>query len=206
MNSSSAMVLCPHCGSPLALDSAMSGHCPECNGKVRFAESSQSPAIHRVGDTGLVPAGTDMEVVAPFIYLTLMSLSLMGSEPVVQQYTSAEPEAHNAIRELSRAVAGAGTRVRDTGRMRDSFDEDLRYYTAEEIWLFNLAVDVIAMFSTLGGLAPGARARIVDDVRLLDNNVTSHHWKKELRRAGDGPPQFHQLRAHVPHHQPHPGR
>lgn len=206
MNSSSAVILCPHCGSPLALDSAMSGHCPECNGKVRFAESSRVAVTRRPGDSGLVPAGLDMEVVAPFIYLTLMTLSLLGSEPVVQQYTSAQAEAHDAIRELSRAVAAAGTRVRDAGQMRDSLDENLRYYTSEEIWLFNLAIDVIAMFGALGGLSPAARARNIEDVRLLDNNVTSHHWKKEVRQAGDGPAQFRALRAHVPHHQPHPGR
>lgn len=54
-------------------------------------------------------------------------------DSVVQQYASAQPEAQHAIRELCRAVADAGTRVRDTGQMLDSFDENLRYYTAEEI-------------------------------------------------------------------------
>jgi hypothetical protein len=204
MNSSPGIVACPHCGSPLALDSAVAGQCQSCHGAIRFAESPRSPFTH--GTSELVPSGLDYEVVAPFIYLTLTTLGLLSSDSVVQQYASAQPEAVHAIRELSRAVAAAGTRVRDTGQMRDSFDQNLRYYMAEEIWLFDLAIDVVAMLGSLGGLPPGTRARIIDDLRLLDDNVHSHHWKKEVRQAGDGPSQFRELRAHVPHHQPRPGR
>lgn len=208
MNSDSAVVVCPHCGEPLALESAEAGRCQSCHGHVRFAEpsQSQSPFTHLTGEVELVPRGIDYEVVAPFIYLTLTTIALLASEPVVKQYASAQPEALHAIRELNRAVAAAGTRVRDTGQMRDSFDENLRYYTAEEIWLFDLAIDVIAMLGTLGGLPPGTRARVIDDLKLLDNNVHSHHWKKEVRQAGEGPARFLELRAHVPRHQPHPGR
>ena len=206
MNSNPGMVLCPYCGEPLALDSAVAGQCQSCHGKVRFAEPLHSPFAHLAGDTDLVPRGLDFEVVAPFIYLTLMTLTLLAGDSVVQQYASAQPEAKHAIRELSRAVAAAGTRVRDTGQMRDSFDQNLRYYTTEEIWLFDLAIDVIAMLGSLGGLPPGTRARIIDDLKLLDNNVSTHHWKKEVRQAGSGPAAFSELRAHVPHHQPHPGR
>ena len=206
MNVDAAMVVCPHCGEPLALASAAAGQCQSCYGKVMFAQPTQSTLASLTGDMGLVPRGLDYEVVAPFIYLALSTLSLLASESVVRQYAGAQPEAQNSIRELSQAVAGAGTRVRDTGQMRDSFDENLRYYTAEEIWLFDLFIDVIAMLGTLGGLPPGTRARIIDDLKLLDNSVASHHWKKEVRQAGDGPAQFRELRAHVPRHQPHPGR
>ena len=206
MNSSPETVLCPICGSPLSLDSAVAGACQSCHGHVSFAEPVDSPFTPRTGQTGLVPQGLDFAVVAPFIYLTLATLGMLSGDPVVQQYASAEPQAQHAIRELSRAVAAAGTRVRDTGQMRDSFDENLRYYTAEEIWLFNLAIDVIAMLGTLGGLPPGTRARIIDDLKSLDGNVHSHHWQKEVRQAGDGPARFRELRAHVPHRQPHPGR
>lgn len=206
MNSSPGVVVCPHCGEPLALDSAVAGRCQSCQGQVRFAEPLLSPFTNRSSDTSLVPRGLDYEVVAPFVYLTLTTLGLLSGESVVQQYAGAQPEAVHAIRELSQAVAGAATRVRDAGQMRDSFDENLRYYTPEEIWLFDLAIDVIAMLGTLGGLPPGTRARIIDDLKLLDTNAHSHHWKKEVRQAGDGPAPFRELRAHVPHHQPHPGR
>jgi hypothetical protein len=205
MNSSPGLVLCPTCGTALDLDAAVAGRCRSCHGQVRFAEPPLAPSRHRAGEIGPVPQGLDYEVVAPFIYLTLTTLDMLSRDSVVQQYSSAQPEAQHAIRQLSRAVAAAGTRVRDTGQMRDSFDQNLRYYTAEEIWLFDLAIDVIAMLGTLGGLAPATRARVIEDLKLLDNNVHAHQWKKEVRQAGQGPAPFLELRAHVPHHQPHPG-
>src|SRR5215472_11762463 len=104
MNSNPGMVLCPYCGEPLALDSAMAGQCQSCHGKVRFAEPLRSPFAHLAGDTDLVPSGLDFEVVAPFIYLAVTTLTLLAGDSVVQQYASAQPEAKHAIRELSRAV------------------------------------------------------------------------------------------------------
>ncbi len=155
-------------------------------------------------EKGLVPSGTDYEALAPFLYLTMTTLDLLGSDPVVRQYISAEPEAHRAIRELSAAVAAAGVRVRDTTKRHDFFDEHIREFTPEEIWIFDLAIDVVAMLGTLGGLNPATRAQILGDLRSLDYHPHSHHWKKEVRRAGDGPEAFRDLRAHVPHHKPHP--
>jgi hypothetical protein len=156
-------------------------------------------------DTGLIPNGTDCEVLAPFLSLTMSTLNLLGIDPVVRQYVSAAPEAHRAIRELSAAMAAAGVRVRDTTRRHDFFDEHIREFTPEEIWMFDLAIDVIAMLGTLGGLSPGTHAQILDDLRSLDRFPHNHHWQKEVRKAGDGPAVFRELRAHVPHHKPHPG-
>ena len=155
-------------------------------------------------DADLVPNGTDYQVVAPFIYLMMATLYLLGTESAVKQYLSAQPEAHQAIRELSTAVAAGGVRVRDSGRVRDEYDVRMGLYTAEEFWLFDLAVDVIAMLLSLGGFEPGTRALVARDLRDLDEHVHSHHWKKEVKKAGDGPVQFRQLRAHVPHHTPRP--
>ena len=154
-------------------------------------------------DAELVPNGLDYQVVAPFIYLTLATLDLLGGDPVVRQYTGAEPKAHSAIRELSRAVAGAGVRVRDSGRVRDEFEEHMRLFTADEFWMFDLAIDVIAMLGSLGGLKPGTHALVLRDLRSLDVHAHSHHWKREVHKAGDGPAAFRELRAHVPHHKPH---
>jgi hypothetical protein len=155
-------------------------------------------------DADLVPNGTDYQVVAPFIYLTLSTLYLLGTESSVKQYLSVQPEAHQAIRGLSKAVAAAGVRVRDSGKVRDEYDVRMGLYTADEFWLFNLAIDVIAMLLSLGGFDPGTRALVASDLRSLDEHVHSHHWKKEVKKAGDGPAQFHGLRAHVPHHTPRP--
>jgi hypothetical protein len=203
MNPDPRRVLCPHCGAPLDLDPAVAGQCPSCRGAIRFAEPLRSPVTDQASQAGLVPPGLDYEAVAAFIKLTLMSLSLLSGDPVVQQYASAAPDAQRAISELSRAVAAAGTRVRDTGQLRGYFDQDLRYYTAQEIWLFDLAIDVLAMLGALGGLPPRTRASVAQDVRLLDGHVR-HRWKKAVRQAGGGPAQFRELRAHVPRHQPHP--
>ena len=155
-------------------------------------------------EAGLVPYGLDYEVVAPFIYLTLSTLYLLGTEPSVQQYLSVEPEAHRAIRDLSTAVAGAGVRVRDSGRVKNEFDVHMGLFTAEEFWLFDLAIDVIAMLVSLGGSKPGTRALVASDLRSLDKHVHSHHWKREVKKAGDGQARFRELRAHVPHHTPRP--
>jgi hypothetical protein len=52
-------------------------------------------------EIGLVPDGLGYSAVAPFLYLTLSTLALLGSEPTVQQYTDADPDAHRAIRASS---------------------------------------------------------------------------------------------------------
>jgi hypothetical protein len=71
-------------------------------------------------------------------------------------------------------------------------------YTAEEIWTFELAIDVIAMLGALDGLPGQARARAAEDVRTLNETARGHHWNKELKQAGTGPEEFRQLRAEVP--------
>jgi hypothetical protein len=154
------------------------------------------------GGQSIVPDDIDNVAVAPFIYLMLAILKLLARDPAVRQYASAVPEGASSIRALTAAAAAAGTRVRDTGRMRGSFDEHIGLFTPEEIWVFDLAFDVIAMFASLGGLEHGTRAMVIDDVKSLDRNV-SHHWKKEVRKAEPGPVAFQALRAHVPHHKPH---
>ena len=89
-------------------------------------------------------------------------------------------------------------RVRDAGLLKDSFDENLRVYTAEEIWTFELAIDVIAMLGALDGLPGQARTRAAEDVRTLNGTARGHHWNKELKQAGTGPEEFRQLRAEIP--------
>ncbi len=165
-----------------------------------MTEFSESPV-------GLVPDDVDDQAVAPFIYLTLATLGpLLNYEPAVKNFLGSQPELRQRIRDLSVAVGKAGVRVRDAGLMKDSFDQNLKFYTPAEIWTFDLAVDLIAMFGTLPDLHPGTRARIVDDLKSLDWNVHSHAWKKEVKRAGDGPAAFSELRRFVPRHTPHPGR
>jgi hypothetical protein len=153
---------------------------------------------------GLVPDGLDYSVTAPFIDLTISTLGLLSYDPVVKQYCTASPAAHQSMRELTTAVAAAGVRVRDSSRKLDEFEEHFRKFTPEEFWVFDLAIDVIAMFCGTPGTDPSNHAQIRSDLQLLNEDVRSHHWKSQVRKAGDGPAQFHELRAHIPHHKPRP--
>ncbi len=153
-------------------------------------------------DGGMVPYGLDDSVIAPFLSLTITTLGLLSYDPVVEQYLAAEPRSHQSIRELTRAVAAAGVRVRDSSRRLDEFDEHLHKFTPEEFWVFNLAVDIIAMFCYTPGLDPGNHAVVRSDLQTLDEYAHGHHWKSQVRKAGDGPVQFRELRAHIPAHKP----
>lgn len=150
-----------------------------------------------------MPDDVDFAVVAPFIELIVATLRMLGGDPGIQQYLRAEPQAHQAIRELSSAVAAAGVRVRDSGKARTEWDVRMNMFTAEEFWLFNLAVDVIALLSTRGGMQSDTRAIAMSDLRSLDDDANGHHWKSQVRKAGNGPAQFGPLRAHIPPHKPH---
>jgi hypothetical protein len=195
--------VCGNCGAPLELDD--SGKCVWCHAQIRV----EPPRERRVSgfSASLVPDGTDdCFTVSPFLYLLLAVLGdgLRGQQ-VVQDYLSRHSGLRQQIRALSTAVSAAGVRVRDAGLVKDSFSEDFEPYTPEEVWTFDLAVDVVAMFAVLDGLSGQARAELASDLRSLDRNVHSHHWKKEVSRAGDGPEAFRALRARVPRHTPHPG-
>jgi hypothetical protein len=146
----------------------------------------------------LVPDDVDHESVAPFIYLTLVTLGSLTRERAVVAYLGAEPGLRQKIRQVSAAVGAAGVRVRDAGLLKGSFDENLRVYTPEEIWTFDLAIDVIALLGTLDGLPGGTRASIADTLRLLSQSTHTHTWKKDLKNAGQGPEAFRELRAQVP--------
>jgi len=113
---------------------------------------------------------------------------------------------HQQVRDLITAVSAAGVRVRDDGLIKSDFDDNLKVYTPEEIWCCDLAIDVLAMLGSVEGLSPSNLAQFKTDVRRLDDEVNSHRWKHELKKAGAGLPQFQQLRTLVPHHTINPFR
>lgn len=160
------------------------------------------------GQRGLVPADADdCGTSAPFLYLIMMSLGPgLSTEKAVLSYVHGYPEFHRQIQQLSLAVSAAGVRVRDFGLLKNDFDDNLKPYSPEEIWIFDLAVDVIAMLGCVDGLSNSSLARFKQNVRSLDGEVTAHAWKHGLKKAGAGPAQFQELRARVPRHQPNPAR
>jgi hypothetical protein len=189
--------VCPNCGAPLDLDEG--GKCRWCRAHVR-TKLPWSGGVTREHQTGLVPGAVDDQSVAPFIYLTLGTLGAgLSRERAVQACLSAEPGLREKIRQLSTEVGAAGVRVRDSGLLKGGFDENLGVYTPEEIWAFDLAFDVIAMFGALDGLPGGTRASTAESLRLLDRKAHGHTWKKDLKKAGDGPQALRELRARVPH-------
>jgi hypothetical protein len=152
---------------------------------------------------GLVPTGLNYGATAPIIYLTLSALATMGGESSVEQYISAQPAAHQAILALSRAVARAGIRMAESDP-KAVIDDHLRLFSAEEIWMVDLAIDVVAMLGTGGSLHGDTRVRVLDKLKELDRHVDSHQWRKLVHKAGAGPAEFQQLRTHIPPHKPRP--
>jgi hypothetical protein len=197
--------VCPNCGAVLELD--IDSRCRWCHAHIEVRQPSPRRArFESVVDGGLVPdSADDCASSAPFLYLLLSTLGPgLSFEPAVQDYLRMEPVLRQTIRALATAVSEAGVRVRDDGSLKNDFDENLRVYTPDEIWTFDLAIDVAAWLCALDGLQRKTQAQVAGNVRLLDREVTSHYWKKELKVAGDGPRKFHELRAKVPRHKPNP--
>jgi hypothetical protein len=190
---------CGNCGAPLDLDE--SGACRWCHARLVVEQPAPRVAHHAGGTAGLVPAeADDCSSSAPFLYLMLAVLGpLFSYEPAVQEYVHRQPGLRQQIRDLAMAVSAAGVRVRDDGLLKDDFDMNLRVYTPEEIWTFDLAIDVIAVLGAVDGLPGSTRAKTASDLRSLEQEAHSHTWKKDLRKAGTGPEAFQGLRGRIPH-------
>jgi hypothetical protein len=203
VNTVPVVEVCANCGAPLDLDEASS--CRWCHARVRLQRATALAPLFS-DQLALVPDEVDgCASAAPFLYLALSSLEMLGVQPAVKEYMGQEPWLLEQIRALSTAVSAAGVRVRDGGLLKDSFDVSLGVYTPEEIWTFDLAFDVIAWVGTLDGLTGDVRALGVDNVRSLAWYSDMHHWKRAMKKAGAGPATWHELRARMPH-RGHPGK
>jgi hypothetical protein len=188
MSSQQPPSACWNCGAPAG--SANSSTCAECHAS--FFEDP-SPC--------LTPAGLDYDAVTiPFIDRTISVLNRLNDEPAVRQYARAHPDACRAIVALSQAVFDTGIRAQRNGHDQD---EHLRHFTAGEIWMVDLAVDVVTMFLDNGGLRRGGDG-IASDLRRAEQHghMDGRHWKKQVQNAGDGPEGFRGLRGRVPGRQP----
>ena len=208
MTAEPVVKLCPNCGAPWELGEG--GTCRWCQAYIEVGPQPDRPARHVVssvaGQASLVPPEVDDgSSCSPFIYLILSVLGpMLSSEPAVQAYVGARPGLLKQIRALSAAVSEAGARARDAGALKSDIDNRLGLYTAEQIWIFDLAADVIAVLSVLDAMPASVRATVAGQLRSLDQEVHSHTWKKEVKKAGEGPEAFRDLRAMVPHHKPNP--
>ncbi|HEY0937652.1 MAG TPA: hypothetical protein VGD91_28425, partial [Trebonia sp.] len=151
MNMVPAAEFCTNCGAPLELDAASA--CRWCHARIHL-ERAPVFAPSYFDQVSLVPEDVDdCASVAPFLYLALSSLGLLGAQPEVREYLRGQPWLLEQVRALSTAVSAAGVRVRDAGLLKDSFDSNLAVYTPPEIWTFDLSFDAIAQLGLLEGLS-----------------------------------------------------
>jgi hypothetical protein len=149
--------------------------------------------------TGLVPRHLDYGgILIPFLYETLSAMQWLSDEPSVEQYVRADPQAQHAILDLNRSLAETGRRVMAALGKESPYDEHLRHYTPDELWMADLAIDVVAMFATSGGLRGQTHDSVLDRLRRAEEHTGGHHWKREVHKAGAGPAEFRELRAHIP--------
>jgi hypothetical protein len=153
--------------------------------------------------------GTDV----PFLDLLLVQLGYgpgygLSAEQAVREFVHDQPGMYEQIREVGTAVYLAGTRARNHGLLRSSFDDSLHPYSADEIWCMDLAIDVLAMLATMPGLSGGTRFSALEALRDLYVTCGGHTWHKQVKHAAAGPQEFRELRARVPvrpTHLPKPG-
>jgi hypothetical protein len=197
VNTVPVVEFCTNCGAPLDLDEASA--CRWCHARVRLAPPTALASLFS-DQVSLIPDEVDgCSSSVPFLYLALSSVEMLGAQPAVKEHMRQEPWLLAQIRALSTAVSAAGVRVRDGGLLKDSFDVSLGVYAPEEIWTFDLAFDVIAWVGTLDGLDGEARAMTASNVRSLNWYSDKHHWKKAVKKAGQGPATWRELRARMPH-------
>ena len=148
----------------------------------------------------LVPEGTDdCFMAAAFLFLALSTFSLAGQQPPVKECMRREPRLLQQVRALTAALSAAGVRVRDAGLVKDGFDGNLAVFAPDEIWTFDLAIDVLAQFAALDGLTGEMRASIAQSVQQLDRDSRQKIWQKGMKKAGGGPVAWHELRARTRH-------
>jgi hypothetical protein len=150
----------------------------------------------------LIPHRLNYGATGQFIYDTLMGITNIEFDPSVEQYCRADPESARAILALTTKVAQTGIRIRDANPKGDDIINDhLDRYSPEELWMCDLAIDVLAMFATSGGLHGDSRSFAQAKLKLANGHTHDKHWRHALKKAGDGPAEFRELRAHVPHRQ-----
>jgi hypothetical protein len=151
----------------------------------------------------------------PFLDLLLVQLGYgptygLSAEQSVRDFVRSQPGMYEQIREVGTTVYRAGARARNHGLLRNSFDNSLHPYSPDDIWVMDLAIDVLALLAYLPRLSGGARFSALDALRDLYVTCNVHAWHKQVKHAADRPPQeFRALRARVPvrpKHLPKPGQ
>jgi hypothetical protein len=195
---------CPNCGAPLKLD--VEGRCGWCQA---FVDVPAAPAAGRThidvfdDQLHLEPDSVymDQQGYPVLIATILIDFRNFGDELAVQNYLDRAPGLRNAIRSLSLALGAAGARIRDSGVMKDVWDDKLDHYTPDEIWMCDLGVDVIAMLASIEGLRGRMQAEARTTLHTFDGDESPGQrrvWRRGLEAAGAGPEAFRQMREQIP--------
>ncbi len=168
---------CPNCGAPLHLDAE--GLCTFCRAKVARAGPSFA------------------DVPAPARAILHVSEAL-ASEAVVSRFVEQQGLAAS-VPALMDDVAGAGRRVVTDGLVLDERRIDFGVYTPDEMWVFNLAADLVAMLAALPNLAKTKRAAVRDLLITVDAALGTHSARSTIGNAHEGPADLRPLRETIPH-------
>lgn len=187
------VALCPQCGAPFELDEQ--GRCKWCRAIVRVQP-----------DAGASPGGTSVEIAffelcdsgisLPAPANTVLSgLRMLAIDPrVYQEFTN--PAFLAEVRHLISVVQAAGERAADNGLR--SWPNWLKDYTVEDMWCFQLGLDLMMWLATLDGVSNEYRRLTLENVENYDWDG-DRHVRKALEKYGDGPAELQGLRARIPH-------
>jgi hypothetical protein len=200
---------CPNCGAPLELDDQ--GDCHWCHEHVTMASGLDASGLDVDGLTPdeaksveKVDRHDELDLPDGDVYLPLPVFPLLAClntsayDLAVQAFLAA-PERVDSIRALARAVEAAGHRLQDADvPENDVIQKGEKIYTPDELWTFELLADLLVRLESVNGLERDTRTGLKESVSTHDDMWQSR-VKKALKRAGDGPEQFRDLRSAIPH-------
>jgi hypothetical protein len=167
---------CPNCGAPLQLNNR--SQCVFCRAQ-----------IHSNGDWGpeVPPPGAGL----------LRTIGMLLSEPAAARVVTGS-DLTEGVSALLDAVVTAGQRVQDEGLTPAGTVVDLKIYRPVELWIFNLAADVLALLATAPNVPKVKRAAVNPFRQSLDAGLGSHSSRSTIGNVRPAPPEFEALRAAIP--------
>jgi hypothetical protein len=198
---------CPNCGAPLELDEQ--GNCHWCHQHVTVMADGEQRALdgltpEQVESIAKVDRHDELNLPDGDVYLPLPAFPLLACfntsayDRAVQGFLAA-PGRIDSIRALAVAVQTAGQRLQDANVADDDVvQRGEKIYTPDELWTFDLFVDLLAWLESIGGIERDTRTSLRETVSLHDD-LWRARSRKPLKKAGDGPEAFRALREAVPH-------
>ncbi len=168
---------CPGCGAPLTLD--RDGRCQFC----------RAPVVHRRAPFADLPAPARG---------ILRIAAAMKEEPAAARVVETRGIA-TSMASVLEAVEAAAQRVLDGGLVLDERRIDVKVYTPDELWTFDLAADVMALLVAAPNLPKATRAATRDLLVVVDAGLGTHWCRSMIGNAGAGSEQLRALRDTIPH-------